>query len=242
MKIELHMHTRYSHDSLLSFRALYLKLLLSGIDAVGITDHNSIQGALEFKRFCITRRKQIEVIIGEEIFTEDGEIIGLYLQKKIEPNQKAEATIKEILDQGGIVYIPHPYDIKRKKTVLSEHVISKCKEQIDCIEVHNGRNIEFTYSIEQQKISKKYALVPVVGSDAHTYIEVGRNYIISPIQDLSTPESFKEMLGDCRFVTEACLPIAHSLTKAVKLNYLIRQGRIDEIFRIITRTTKRDQY
>ena len=79
-----------------------------------------------------------------------------------------DATISEIKRQGGLVYIPHPYDEKRKKTVLKEHFISLFRDEIDCIEVYNGRNVLDEYAVKQREIADKYSLKYVIGLDAHT--------------------------------------------------------------------------
>src|SRR5690606_3298386 len=98
------------------------------IDIVGITDHNEIKGAQEFKKFL--EKFGIKVIVGEEIFSSKGEIIGLFLSEKIEPGMSPRDTMLEIKKQGGLVYIPHPYDEKRYKTVLAEEEIEKNSDLI----------------------------------------------------------------------------------------------------------------
>ena len=119
----MHIHTKYSHDSLLCFIPLYIKLKICKIDCVAVTEHNNILGALKFKEFCKKNNLNISVIVGEEIMTESGEIIGLFLSRNIPKGLSAEDTIRQIREQDGIVYIPHPYDEKRNKTVLDESVI-----------------------------------------------------------------------------------------------------------------------
>ena len=137
-KVEFHVHTKYSHDSMLPLWLLYLKCRLKKIDYIAITEHNNIIGALKFKKFCKKRGSQVKVIVGEEIMTSGGEIIGLFLCKKIQAGMTPEDTISEIRKQKGVVYIPHPYDEKRHKTVLKEEYIKANILNIDCIECHNG--------------------------------------------------------------------------------------------------------
>ena len=110
-KSEFHVHTRYSKDSILSYWLLLLILKIKKINTVAITDHNEVAGALKYKdKF---KKHGIELIVGEEIFTNKGEIIGLGLTTKIEPDLSPKETIKQIKEQNGIVYVPHPYDEKR---------------------------------------------------------------------------------------------------------------------------------
>ena len=125
MKLETHIHTRYSHDSILCFGLLYIKLRLKGIDCVAITEHNNIDGGIEFKKYCDKRNSKISVIVGEEIMTDEGEVIGLFLSENIPSGLSADETIARIKNQKGLVYIPHPFDEKRNKTVLKTSVIER---------------------------------------------------------------------------------------------------------------------
>lgn len=238
INLELHTHTKYSHDSLLNKWFYLIILKLRKINAVAITDHNEIKGAIKFSNFL--KRFNINVIVGEEIFTEKGEIIGLFLHSKIEPGLSVEKTIIEIKNQGGIVYIPHPYDEKRYKTVLPESEISKYIESIDMIEVHNGRNSRQLFSENQLLIANKYENVhQVVGSDAHTFIELGRNYNI--IEEFTNVEEFKRNLQNVTHIKKECIQLAHQITKVVRIIKLLREGNFRAIYRIINRRIKRSE-
>ena len=138
-KIEFHVHTRFSNDSILGLFFILMMCKFRKIDCLVITDHNEIDGAIKYKEKLL--KYGIDVIVGEEIFTKDGEIIGLFLNKKIEPYLSAEDTVKRIRKQKGLVYIPHPYDEKRYKTVITQEALEKISKDIDFIEIHNGRNI-----------------------------------------------------------------------------------------------------
>lgn len=239
MKIETHVHTKYSKDSLLCFWPLYLKCRLRGIDWIAITEHNNADGGLAFQKFCNKRGNKVHVIVGEEVFTDSGEIIGLYLQHTIAPGLTPEETIKEIRKQNGVVYVPHPYDEKRHKTVLAEDAIKRNKDLIDCIEYHNGRNISTDYDIKQKAIADKYGLTVVIGSDAHTLMEIGRNYMVCDKNDLTTPEGFKGIIESAEFHEADCLKFAHWVTKFAKTVTLIKRGKFSEICGIIIRKIKR---
>lgn len=228
-KVELHVHTRYSKDSALPLWLIYFVCRLKRIDVIAITDHNTIQGAKAFAYFCGKRGDYVSVIIGEEIMTCEGEIIGLYLDDPIPRGLSAEDTVGRILQQGGVVYVPHPYDVKRSKTVLKESALARIANKVDCIECHNGRNISEYYSNEQQAISEKYHLSQVVGSDAHTCFELGRNYMLLEAEDLSKPERFKEALPSALMHKKPCLQFSHQITKAVRILKMIKNGKYREI-------------
>lgn len=242
MKIETHIHTKFSKDSFLCFWPLYLKLRLLKIDAVAITEHNTIKGGKKFKEFCFRRGGKIQVIIGSEIFTSQGEIIGLYLQEEIQPGLSAKETIRQIKTQGGIVYVPHPYDDKRKKTVLKELIIWENRNQIDCIEIHNGRNIFPECDVRQKEIAEKYNLQAVVGSDAHTWLEIGRNYMICRDMKLDSAEAFKIAVNEFVFRESNCLRISHQITKIVKLLKIAEKGNFRELYGIVIRNIKKSKY
>lgn len=239
MRIETHVHTKYSKDSLQCFLPLYLKCRLKKIDVIAITEHNNIDGGVAFRNFCKKRGKKLQVIVGEEIFTDSGEIIGLFLKENIKPGLTVKKTISEIKKQGGLVYVPHPYDLKRYKTVLKEKYIAEFKDSIDCIEIHNGRNISTEYNFKQKEIAERYGINPVIGSDAHTTIEIGRNYMDCE-QGVMTAEYFKSCIPKFGFHTSKCLMIAHKITKIAKFSKLVRKGEFHELYRVISKRVKKD--
>jgi len=229
VKVELHTHTNYSHDSLLN-KWLYLALLkLKGINVVGITDHNEIEGAKKIKEFL--GKFGIKVILGEEIFSEKGEIIGLFIEEKILPGLSPRETMLQIKKQGGIVYIPHPYDEKRYKTVLPEEDIKLNSDLIDVIETHNGRNIRRFFSDKQLEICKRYNKITCVGSDAHTFIELGRNYNV--MEEFNDSLDFLDKLKKSESVKKDCLQVCHQLTKIDRIIKLLGKGQFNELFRVI---------
>lgn len=235
LKVELHVHTRYSKDSVLPLWLMYIVCRLKRIDVIAITDHNTIQGAKKFAYFCGERGDHVSVIIGEEIMTQEGEIIGLYLGDSIPKGLSAEDTVSRILQQGGVVYVPHPYDIKRCKTVLKETALARIAHKVDCVECHNGRNISEYYSDKQHAIAEKYHLCQVVGSDAHTWFELGRNYVLLKAEDLSKPEYFLEALPSAVMCKKPCLRFSHHITKAVRILKMIKEGQYHEIIEKIKR-------
>lgn len=230
VKVELHTHTKYSHDSLLNKWFYLIMLKLRNIHTVAITDHNEIKGAVEYREFL--KKFNISVIVGEEIFTQSGEVIGLFLHNKIEPGLCVRETLLQIKNQGGLVYIPHPYDKKRYKTVLPEIELKKNLDLIDIIEIHNGRNIHASYSEQQLAIANKFPHVyQLVGSDAHTFIELGRNYNL--MEEFSTKEEFLHHLKNVKHIKKECLKTAHEVTKLVRLITLFKKGNFNEIYRVI---------
>ena len=234
-KTEFHVHTRYSHDSILSLFLLKILCKIKKIDTIVITDHNEIKGALKCKEKF--KKSNIEVIVGEEILTSCGEIIGLRLNKKIEPNLTPEETIRKIKLQNGLVYVPHPYDEKRYKTVLIESEIEKNKNDIDFIEIYNGRNVSELFGIKQQEIARKYNIKNIIGSDAHTFFEIGRNYILTDKK--ITDDNIDFDANNVEFIKKKCITLAHKKTKLDRVLKYIFKGDISGLFRTINRRSKK---
>ena len=234
MKIEMHVHTRFSKDSLLPLHVLLFMCKIKKIKCIAITDHNEIKGAIKAKQ--IFAKHKINVIVGEEILTKQGEIIGLFLNRKIEKNLTAKETIQEIKKQNGVVYVPHPFDKKRNKTVLQYEQIIANKDDIQLIESYNGRNIEKEYAIKQNEIANEIGKTKVVGSDAHTWFEVGRNTM--EIRNFDAQEEFLNNIKSAKFNTKKCIKLAHIFTKIDKATKMIFKGDLNGINRIITRKFK----
>lgn len=236
VKAEFHVHTVYSHDSTLTKYFLFLVCKIKKIRYIAITDHNEIKGAKKYAKFL--KIHGINAIIGEEIFTKDGEIIGLFLKDKISPGLSAENTIKEIKKQNGIVYVPHPYDEKRKDTVIRPEVLDRIYKDVDLIECHNGRNIREEYSFKQNEIADKYKIIKVVGSDAHTFYEVGRNYCL--VNSISR-DNLVDEIKNADFCKKKCIKFAHFNTKIARLFKIIKGGKWNELSRIINKKFKRNR-
>lgn len=239
-RTEFHIHTNASHDSLMSKRALLRSCKRANIDCVAITDHNEIKGALSFKPWLEARG--VSVIVGEEIFSSEGEIIGLWLSDRIEPGLTPEETVAEIKQQDGAVYIPHPYDEKRYKTVLDRRALIRIADDVDCIEIHNGRNADNLYDDEQemayQEVSKvNPSIKPIIGCDAHCFFEVGRNYVMTEMPILR--DCFPECLSMAKFEFSSCHRLAHSATRVARAVKMIKGGDFNGIARVLSRKLSR---
>lgn len=238
IRAEFHVHTRFSKDSILNKFLILIMCKIKKIKLISITDHNEVKGAIEYQRFL--RKFGIEVIIGEEIMTDSGEIIGLFIKNKIEPFQTPEETIKQIRKQNGIVYLPHPYDEKRHKTVLKEEKQIKLQKQFDFIEIHNGRNISDKYSEMQQSIQEKLGITPIIGSDAHTFIEIGRNYVEIEYTNIENFKSnMKNIIKKSNFRKKKCIKISHTITKFARVIKMIEKGEFNELRRIVFKRSRK---
>ncbi len=204
LRADLHLHTHYSPDSLSSFGKLVTACLEKGIDCVAVTDHNTIAGARLMQRLC-----PFKVVVGEEIRTRDGELIGLFLEEEVPPGLSLEETVKRIKGQGGLVLVPHPFD--RFRHGIGLQGLRRILDQVDLVEVFNARTIFLKDNQRAREFASRHGIPGVAVSDAHSPSEVGRSYTELPTFD--GPESFLEALGQARTIERAASPLVHLFSR-----------------------------
>jgi len=187
LKMDLHSHSWYSHDSILKPEDMVEACLRKGIDCLAVTDHNEIDGAK-----AVARIAPFKVIIGEEIRTRDGEISGLFLKERIPPNLSALETILEIRRQKGLVYIPHPFAAGVTMR-LRRSVLESVAGMVDIVEGWNSRGLLRSDDLKAQQWALDKGIAFAAGSDSHTRFELGAAYV--EIDDFNTP---KQMLKNLK--------------------------------------------
>jgi predicted metal-dependent phosphoesterase TrpH len=167
---DLHMHTSWSHDCAVDPADLVMYAETIGLGAIGVTDHNVLGGGLEAAQ--LTRGSDLLVIPGEEIKTDgQGEVIGLFLEREIPRGMSFGDTITAIKEQGGLVYLPHPFD--RLHSIPDAETLHRHLADIDVFEVYNARLLFEAYNDEAVRFAHKYNLTVGAGSDAHVLQGVG---------------------------------------------------------------------
>ncbi len=193
---DLHMHTDHSPDCATPVEVLLETAKERGLGAIAITDHNEISGALE-AREAAKRIGGIKVIVAEEVKTaSEGEVIGLFLEEKIERGMSMAETIAEIRRQGGLVYVPHPFD--RFHSVPDYEHLLKIVEEIDILEVFNPRIALSAFNEEAVRFARKYSIVPGAGSDSH--VAQGLGSVKIRLRDFEGPEEFLESMRQADIV------------------------------------------
>ena len=187
--VDLHMHTDHSHDCATPVEVLLATARAQGLGAIAVTDHNEISGALEAAEKAADYG--IKVIVGEEVKTANqGEVIGLFLKERIPRGLTLAETVAEIRRQGGVVYVPHPFD--RMHAVPDyEHLLDVVGD-IDAIEVYNPRVAIGSFNEEAARFAAKYRIPAGAGSDAHVAQGLGSVRVRMP--DFNGPEEFLEAL------------------------------------------------
>ena len=186
---DLHMHTDHSPDCATPVDVLLDTAKQRGLGAIAITDHNEISGALEAE----ARADGIKVIVSEEVKTaHEGEVIGLFIREKIPRGMTLAETIDAIHAQGGLAYVPHPFD--RMHSVPDYEHLLKVVEDIDILEVFNARVAVRGFNEEAQRFAAKYRVVAGAGSDSH--VAQGLGTVKIRMRDFNGPEEFLESLRD----------------------------------------------
>ena len=189
--IDLHMHTDHSYDCATPVEVLLAAARDAGLGAIAVTDHNEISGALDAR--AKSAEYGVKVVVSEEVMTADqGEVIGLFLEEKIERGMTLVETIAEIRRQGGIVYVPHPFD--RMHSVPDYENLLAVVEDIDALEVFNSRVAIPAFNEEAVRFAAKYRIVGGAGSDAH--VPQGLGSVRIRLRDFEGPEEFLESLRD----------------------------------------------
>jgi predicted metal-dependent phosphoesterase TrpH/glycosyltransferase involved in cell wall biosynthesis len=192
IEVDLHMHTDHSPDCATPVEVLLETARDRGLGAIAITDHNEISGALAAREVA-EEIGDIKVIIAEEVKTaEQGEVIGLFLERRIERGMTMAETIAEIRSQGGLVYVPHPFD--RLHSVPDYEHLLEIVEEIDILEVFNPRVAFSAFNEEAERFARKYRIVPGAGSDSH--VAQGLGSVRVRIHDFEGPEEFLEAMRD----------------------------------------------
>jgi glycosyltransferase involved in cell wall biosynthesis len=193
---DLHMHTDHSPDCATPAEVLLETAKERGLDAIAITDHNEISGALEAQEIA-ARIGGIKVIIAEEVKTaHEGEVIGLFLTERIERGMSLAETIAEIRRQGGLVYVPHPFD--RLHSVPDYENLLEVVDEIDILEVFNPRVTLSAFNEEAVRFAGKYDIVPGAGSDSH--VAQGLGSVKIRLRDFDGPQEFLESMREADIV------------------------------------------
>ena len=189
--VDLHMHTDHSHDCATPVESLLETARDRGLGAIAVTEHNEISGAVAAA--AIADQYGVKVILGEEVKTaSQGEVIGLFITEKIERGMTLAETVAEIKRQGGLVYVPHPFD--RMHAVPDYEHLLPIVEQLDLIEIYNPRVAVDTFNEEAARFAAKYRIPAAAGSDSHVTQGLGTARV--RMRDFDGPEEFLESLRE----------------------------------------------
>jgi len=188
----MHCHTRASKDSLNPYEGIVPALDARGIDRVVITDHDRVEGALRLHAEAPDR-----VIVGEEIRTQEGpDLIGIFLTELIPRHTPLREACRRIRDQGGVVYVPHPFDARRRG---GGELLEGIADLVDVVEAHNARTFRPEINQQGEAWAHAHGKLLGAGSDAHTLDEIGTAYVEVP-DFAPTRDSFLAALASATLV------------------------------------------
>lgn len=193
MRVDLHSHTMWSGDSTTTPDEVEEAVREAGLDVLCITDHNAVRGASE-----LAKKLPCRVIVGEELTTHAGEIIGLFLTDRIAPGTPPAEAARAIRDQGGVVYIPHPFDPMRRNMAESALYELANAGLIDAVEVLNAKTSLPSLNERAAAFGAEFDLAAGAGSDAHVPLALGSAYVEMP--DFDGPTDFLAKLREGRIV------------------------------------------
>lgn len=193
LRVDLHLHSNYSHDGRSSLEQLAARARECGLDRIALTDHNTFEGVANLARIAPGL-----AIAGEEIKTLEGEVIGLFITSRVQPFMRAEEVMDLVHGMGGLVYLPHPLD--RHRSHFLEERIVELASRIDIIETYNPW-CEASANEAAARLADELGKVSATGSDAHSAAELGLSWM--EMEDYSRPEDFLEKLRFGRHVVTA---------------------------------------
>lgn len=193
VRVDLHSHTMWSGDATTTPDELAGAIADAGIDVLCITDHSTINGALE-----LTDRLPCRVVVGEEVRTGAGELIGLFLNERVPQGIPASDAAERIREQGGLVYVPHPFDELRSCLREDALVDLAAAGLLDAVEGLNAKTSLASLNRRAADFAEAHDLPVGAGSDAHVAEAIGAAYVEMP--DFDGPESFLDSLGHARLV------------------------------------------
>jgi predicted metal-dependent phosphoesterase TrpH len=232
--VDLHMHTDHSYDCATPVEVLLAEARARGLGAIAVTDHNEISGALDAR----AKADGIEVIVAEEVKTaEEGEVIGLFIEEKIPRGMTLRETIDEIKRQGGLVYVPHPFD--RLHSVPDYEHLLAVLDDVDAIEVFNPRVAISEFNDEAVRFAAKYRIPAGAGSDAH--VPQGLGSVRIRMREFHGPEEFMESLRAADIVRNPASLLYVQALKFLQTKALPPGARRAARDRRVRRATGRDR-
>lgn len=180
----IHCHSEYSRDSRLSLDRIIHACEQQGITTIALTDHNEIAGAQRLQQMA---PDWLNVIVGEEVSTQQGDLLALFLQSRIPAGLSVDATIEAIHAQGGLAVLPHPFDRLRREAMGAEES-ERIAALIDAVETFNSRCIFPLDNTRALEFARRHEIVGIAAADAHTRLEY--RSATMQIEDWETPAEF----------------------------------------------------
>jgi len=209
LKADFHIHTKYSMDCHNELEDIVKRCQKLGLTCIAIADHDAVEGGLELQKIA-----PFKVIVAEEVQTYNGEVMGMFLKKRIASGIPIEKAIAAIKEQGGLVNIPHPFDPMRGLRLNADE-FNKLAPQIDLIEVFNARVPTAQTNTKAENFAREHNLPGTAGSDSHSIIELGS--VAVTMNDFNTPAEFLSALRTATIKGKRASPFVHFHSTVAKI-------------------------
>ena len=193
IRIDLHSHSYSSPDGGIMIDEYKSVIRDKRLNYIAVTDHDTIAGA-----YVVKKAVGEAIIIGEEITTNQGELIGLFLSSAIKPGLSALETAKAIKTQGGLVYVPHPFETVRKG--ITKEALDSISEYVDIVETFNGRAFFQNKGPEALKWARIHGKATASSSDAHGHKGLASSYTV--INEKPTAKNLVNQLKTAKYSTK----------------------------------------
>jgi predicted metal-dependent phosphoesterase TrpH len=197
IKIDLHCHSEASADCSTPLELIPARCRARRVNVQAITDHNQVWGAQKLKEIVARQpdglSSSLTVIVGEEVSTTEGEIIGLFLEELVPAGMTPEATVERIKAQGGLVLLPHGFD-PLKRWRLKQAALNRIADQVDIVETFNARISRPSWNRAAVSWAEVHQRAMSAGSDAHVLADIGSAWVEVPQQAIRTPQDLLNAL------------------------------------------------
>lgn len=191
--VETHSHTEWSKDCLVKPERIFRLCAERSIDRIIITDHNTADGAIALQKLMPDL-----LIVGEEIMTTQGELLGYFLKETIPAGLTPEETIRRLRDQGAVISVSHPFD-RYRKGAWQQADLERIIDKVDAIEVFNARCLVAEDNTKALAFAQQHGVLGTAGSDAHTGMEYGKAMV--RLQPFEGASDFLAALRSAEYVT-----------------------------------------
>ena len=205
VRVEFHCHTAVSIDSSNRIDRLLKTARECGLDRLCITDHNTIQPALKAQAMD----PQL-VVVGEEIRTTEGELLAYFVTQEVQPDQSPQHTIEQLKKQNAFISVAHPFD--RRRHHWSEESLRIIRPNLDGIEIFNSRCFNPLANAKAANFALENSLPGLVGSDAHSLVELGLASMRLPI--FCSADELRQVLFQAEITAQPFTPLKHFLANA----------------------------
>jgi predicted metal-dependent phosphoesterase TrpH len=221
---DFHIHTRYSRDSVLTEDKFIRVAIDRGLTHVAVTNHNNVEGAVAVQERTheLGLDDQLHVILGEEVSTADGEMVGVFLQRTIPRGLSADETADAIHEQGGLVSIPHPFDPFRASHIRPDPLERLAEAgKIDMVEIFNSRVTFQRHNQQAAEFAARHGLPGIACSDSHSSFEIAMSFNALP--DFSSSDELRAGLAENEWHGSRSSILIHLTTRYAVLRNAIRR-------------------